>query len=132
MILLDTNVLIDIWEPDPMWGPWSSGQVRTLSNLHLMAINAVVYAEISVMFPTPDELDERLEELNTKVLDIPRRAAFLAGKAFVQYRRMGGKKGNVLPDFFIGAHAAVLGCEVLTRDTRRYSQYFPFVGLICP
>jgi len=132
MILLDANVLIDIWEPDPMWGPWSSGQVRTLSNLHLMAINAVVYAEISVMFPTPDELDERLEELNTKVLDIPRRAAFLAGKAFVQYRRMGGKKGNVLPDFFIGAHAAVLGCEVLTRDTRRYSQNFPFVGLISP
>jgi hypothetical protein len=97
-----------------------------------LAINPIVYAEISTRFSTPTTLDEKLTDLELKVLDIPRDAAFLAGKAFEQYRRQGGIKGNVLHDFFIGAHAAVLGCPLLTRNARRYASYFPTVRLIAP
>jgi predicted nucleic acid-binding protein len=132
MILLDANVVLDVWNPDPTWQAWSSNQLRILSVLHELTINPIVYAEISVSFATPTALDEKLEDLGIIVEDIPRRAAFLAGKAYVHYRRKGGTKSNVLADFFIGAHAAALGCPLLTRDTRRYSAYFPSVRLIAP
>jgi hypothetical protein len=132
MILLDANVILDIWDPDPIWRAWSSEQLRKQSFLHEMAINPIVYAEISVSFATSAALDEKLEDLGAIVISILRKAAFLAGKAYLQYRRQGGTKGNVLPDFFIGAHAAVLGCPLLTRDTRRYAAYFPTVRLIAP
>jgi len=132
MILLDANVILDVWDPDPLWHTWSNSQLRNLSLLHELVINPIVYAEISASFSTSLALDERLESLGVVVVSIPRRAAFLAGKAFIRYRRQGGTKGNVLPDFFIGAHAAVLGCPVLTRDTRRYAAYFPTVKLIAP
>jgi hypothetical protein len=132
MILLDANVILDIWDPDPVWGEWSAEQVRNLSALNDLVINPIIYAEISVSFATSTTLDEKLEELGVIVENIPRRAAFLAGKAFARYRRQGGTKGNVLPDFFIGAHASVLGCPLLTRDTRRYAAYFPSVRLIAP
>jgi predicted nucleic acid-binding protein len=132
MILLDANVILDVWDPDPIWHAWSSSQLRRLSRLHELAINPIVYAEISVSFATPAALDEKLESLGMIVESIPRKAAFLAGKAFVLYRRQRGTKRNVLPDFFIGAHAAVLGCPILTRDTRRYAAYFPGVRLIAP
>ena len=97
-----------------------------------MAINPIIYAEISVSFRTSAILDEKLDDLGIIVTSIPRQAAFLAGKAYAQYRRQGGTKGNVLPDFFIGAHATILGCPLLTRDTRRYAAYFPSVRLIAP
>jgi hypothetical protein len=132
MILLDANVIVDIWADDPVWYAWSSQQIRNLSLIHELAINAIVYAEISAKFSTSDALDEKLADLGLIVFSIPRRAAFLAGTAYVQYRRRGGAKGNVLPDFFIGAHATVLGCPVLTRDTRRYAAYFPHLRLIAP
>jgi predicted nucleic acid-binding protein len=132
MILLDANVILDIWVDDPIWYEWSNQQLREQSLLHELAINPIVYAEISASFATSAALDEKLADLGVIVIGIPRRAAFLAGKAFVQYRRQGGMKGNVLPDFFIGAHAAVLGCPLLTRDTRRYTTYFPSVRLIAP
>jgi predicted nucleic acid-binding protein len=132
MILLDANVILDIWNPDPVWHAWSAQKLRNLSPLHELAINSVVYAEISVSFPTPTALDEKIADLGVIVVGIPRLAAFFAGKAYALYRRQGGTKGNVLPDFFIGAHAAVLGCQLLTRDTRRYAAYFPGVGLIAP
>jgi len=132
MILLDANVILDIWDPDPIWRAWSSEQLRKQSFLHEMAINPIVYAEISVSFATSAALDEKLEDLGAIVISILRKAAFLAGKAYLQYRRQGGTKGNVLPDFFIGAHTAVLGCPLLTRDTRRYAAYFPTVRLIAP
>jgi len=132
MILLDSNVILDIWDFDPAWHAWSSGQLRKLSLLHELAINPIVYAEISTRFATLAALDGRLEELGLVVLNIPRDAAFLAGKAFVQYRRSGGQKNNVLADFFIGAQAAVMRCPLLTRDTRRYAAYFPTVRLIAP
>jgi predicted nucleic acid-binding protein len=132
MILLDVNVILDIFDPDPQWNQWSTSQLRSLSLLHELAINPIVYAEISVSFSDASALDEKLQILQLIVINIPRRAAFLAGKAYSQYRRNGGSKGNVLPDFFIGAHAAVLGCRLLTRDTRRYAAYFPSVRLIAP
>lgn len=132
MILLDANVILDIWDRDPFWHIWSRDQLARLSLIDELAINPIVYAEISARFSTSVALDEKLEDLGAIVLSIPRRAAFLAGKAYVLYRRQGGKKGNVLPDFFVGAHAAVLGCPLLTRNTRRYSAYFPSVRLIAP
>jgi predicted nucleic acid-binding protein len=132
MILLDANVILDIWDRAPTWFIWSRDQLRNMSLVDELAINPIVYAEISARFATSVALDQRLEDLGLIVLSIPRRAAFLAGKAFVQYRRLGGTKGNVLPDFFIGAHASVLGCPLLTRDTQRYAAYFPSVHLIAP
>lgn len=132
MILLDANVILDIWDRDPVWFHWSTEQLRKLSVIDELAINPIIYAEISARFPTSIALDEKLTDLGLIVLSLPRRAAFLAGKAFIQYRRNGGSKGNVLPDFFIGAHAVVFGCPLLTRDTRRYAAYFPSVRLIAP
>jgi predicted nucleic acid-binding protein len=132
MILLDANVILDILDRDPIWHIWSRDQLSRLSLIDELAINPIIYAEISARFSTSTALDLRLEDLGAIVLSIPRRAAFLAGKAYAQYRRQGGTKGNVLPDFFIGAHATVLGCPLLTRDTRRYSAYFPSVRLIAP
>jgi predicted nucleic acid-binding protein len=115
-----------------MWSPWSAQQLRSLSTAHDLAINAVVYAEISARFSSQAKLDKALDELGLIVLEIPLDAAFLAGKAFLQYRRQGGNRTSVLPDFFIGAHAASLRCEILTRDRRPYSTYFPTVPLIAP
>ena len=132
MILLDTDVILDVWDPDPVWHAWSSEQMRSLSLIHELAINPIVYSEISVSFPAATDLDEKLADLGAIVISIPTSAAFRAGKAYAQYRRQGGTKGNVLPDFFIGAHAAVLGCPLLTGDTRRYAAYFPGVRLIAP
>lgn len=132
MILLDSNVILDVWDRDPIWSTWSRDQMRKLSTLHELAINPIVYAEISARFSTPSALDGKLTDLELDVLDLPRPAAFLAGKAYAQYRRRGGTKSNVLADFFIGAHAAVLGCPLLTRDAKRYTAYFPSVRLIAP
>lgn len=132
MIFIDANIILDIWDPDPVWHAWSLAQLRRHSLLHELGINPIVYAEISVSFSTPSNLDKKLEELHISVLSIPRRAAFLAGKAHQQYRRRGGTKGNVLADFLIGAHAAVLACALMTRDTRIYAAYFPTVPLIAP
>jgi len=132
MILVDANIILDIWNPNPDWHAWSIGQLQKLSILHQLAINPIIYSEISVSFKTPSSLDKKLDEMQIGVLSIPRDAAFLAGKAYRQYRRRGGTKGNVLADFLIGAHAAVLACELLTRDARVYSTYFPTVSLITP
>lgn len=132
MLLVDTNVLVDVLEDDPEWADWSIGQLRAQSKIHRLAINPIVYAELSLTFSTVELLYQTLDDLNLVMIEIPRPALFLAGKAFVRYRRQGGKKSNVLGDFFIGAHAAVSGYPVLTRDTRRYTSYFPSVILIAP
>lgn len=132
MILVDSNVLLDVFDKDPVWLTWSLTQLRYSAMRDELAINTIVYAEISARFLTPVELDELLEEMEIKVLAIPLAAAFLAGKAFAYHRRQGGARANVLPDFFIGAHAVVLGCSLLTRDTRRYRTYFPSVALLAP
>ena len=132
MLLVDTNVLVDVLEDDPEWADWSISQLRAQSKVHPLAINPVIYAELSVAFSTIEALDKIIEDLGLTMLELPRPALFLAGKAFVRYRRQGGKKHNVLADFFIGAHAAVLGCPLLTRDAKRYQSYFPGVKLVTP
>lgn len=132
MLLVDTNVLVDILEDDPEWADWSIGQLRAQSKIHRLAINPVIYSELSLTFSTVEALDRAVDELGLVVIEIPRPALFLAGKAFVRYRRQGGRKENVLADFFIGAHAAVSRYPLLTRDTRRYSTYFSGVKLIVP
>jgi predicted nucleic acid-binding protein len=132
MLLVDTNVLVDVLENDPNWADWSISQLRAQSKIHRLAINPIIYSELSLTFSTVEALNQTLDDLNLVMLEIPRSALFLAGKAFVRYRRQGGTKSNVLGDFFIGAHAAVSQYPVLTRDTRRYGSYFPGVVLIAP
>jgi predicted nucleic acid-binding protein len=132
MLLVDTNVLVDVLEDDPDWVDWSIGQLRAQSQVHRLAINPIIYAELSLAFSSVEALDATIENLGLKILELPRPSLFLAGKAFARYRRQGGRKHNVLADFFIGAHAAVLDCPVLTRDVQRYRSYFPGVTLIAP
>ena len=132
MVLVDTNVLVDVLERDPQWWKWSLGQMQTLSVAHQLAINAVIYAELAATHTSSADLDQKIVTMNLMFEEIPRAAAFLAGKAFVLYRRRAGGKTGVLSDFFIGAQAAVLGCPILTRDTGKYSSYFPTVPLIAP
>ena len=131
MILVDTNVLLDIYKADAIWMPWSVKKLRSAKPGQL-AINMVVYAELSA-YPTEHKLlDKLLATLSIQVLDLTRPAALLAGKAFRQYRQSGGSKTGVLPDFFIGAHAEAEKFKLLTRDAGRYKTYFPKIKLICP
>lgn len=132
MLLVDTNVLVDVLEDDQEWADWSISQLRAQSKIHRLAINPIIYSELSLTFSTVEGLDKTLDDLGLAMVEIPRPALFLAGKAFVRYRRQGGQKSNVLADFFIGAHAAVSGHPLLTRDTRRYTAYFSGVALIAP
>lgn len=132
MILVDTNVLLDLVQDDPVWGDWSQNQLELASVRDSLAINHVIYAELSVGFERIEEVDGLVSAASLTVLDIPRPALFLAGKAFLDYRRKGGGRANVLPDFFIGAHAAVERMPLLTRDRARYTSYFPTVELIAP
>jgi predicted nucleic acid-binding protein len=132
MLLVDTNVLVDVLEDDPRWADWSIDQLRAQSKIHPLLINPVIYAELSLTFSRVEALDQAIESMGLALKELPRPALFLAGKAFALYRRNGGKKSNVLADFFIGAHAAVLGCPLLTRDAQRYRSYFPSVELITP
>ena len=131
-MLVDTNVLVDVLANDPDWVDWSIGQLRAQARVHRLAINPVIYAELALTFSTVEALDEALAGMELPVLDIPRPALFLAGKAFARYRKAGGLKNSVLSDFFIGAHAAVAGLPLLTRDVRRYTTYFPTVRLVAP
>lgn len=132
MLLIDTNVLVDVLEDDPVWADWSIAQLRAQSQVHDLIINPVIYAELSLAFESPDALDRALDGMGLALIEMSRPALFLAGKAFARYRRGGGARANVLADFFIGAHAAVLGCPLLTRDVRRYRHYFPTIELIAP
>lgn len=132
MLLVDTNVLLDVVEDDPTWAVWSIRQLRAQAQVHELIINPVIYAELSLAFESVEAVDQCIEGMGLRVDDLPRPALFLAGRAFVKYRREGGAKANVLADFFIGAHAAVVDCAILTRDGRRYRNYFPRVSLIGP
>ena len=132
MLLVDTNVLVDVLEDDPQWADWSIQQLRFQSKIHRLLINPIVYSELSLTFSTVEALDQTIAELGLAMVEIPKPALFLAGKAFVRYRRQGGNKSNVLGDFFIGAHAAVSGLQILTRDVKRYRSYFPSVALVAP
>lgn len=132
MLLVDTNVLVDVLQNDPQWADWSIAQMRAQASLHALVINPIIYAEISLSFSTLEALDEVVGTLALELREIPRPALFLAAKAYAQYRRRGGNKLQVLPDFFIGAHAAVEGWPLLTRDARRFKTYFPTLELMAP
>jgi predicted nucleic acid-binding protein len=131
-MLVDTNVLVDVLENDPDWADWSITQLQAQSKVHRLVINPIIYSELSLTFSTYEALDQVLDGMVLPMLEIPKPALFLAGKAFVQYRRSGGVKNNLLGDFFIGAHAAVSDLPLLTRDSRRYKNYFPHVRLVAP
>jgi predicted nucleic acid-binding protein len=131
-MLVDTNVLVDVLANDPEWADWSIAQLRAQSRVHRLVINPVIYAELALTFSTAEALDAALDGMALPLIEIPRPALFLAGKAFTKYRKTGGSKHNVLSDFFIGAHAAVEGLPLLTRDVRRYAHYFPTVRLVAP
>ena len=132
MLLVDSNVILDVVCDDPTWARWSREQMRARSLVHPLAINGIVYGEVSIAFNSMDNLDKAMDALGLRVLEIPRPALFLAGKAFLQYRRQGGTKQSILADFMVGAHAAVAGVPVLTRDGQRYRSYFPTVEVISP
>lgn len=132
MLLVDTNVLVDVLEDDPQWADWSIQQLRFQSKIHRLVINPIVYSELSMTFSTVEALDQTIAGLGLAMIELPKPALFLAGKAFLRYRRQGGTKSNVLGDFFIGAHAVVSGLQILTRDTKRYRSYFPSVVLVAP
>lgn len=132
MVLVDTNVILDLVENDPVWADWSQQQLEAASLQTTLCINPVIYAELSIAFEAIEELESMLKQGEIHLEPIPREALFLAGKAFVSYRRKKGRKTGVLPDFFIGAHAAVAGIPLLTRDTSRYATYFPTLDLVSP
>lgn len=132
MIFVDTNVLLDVVHNHPSWVSWARGQMIHLGKIHPLIINPIVYAELSISFQTKEQVDESISNMGLTLEDIPAEVAFLAGKAFLQYRRQGGTRNNVLPDFFIGAHAAFRSASLLTRDARRYRTYFPTLHVIAP
>jgi len=132
VILLDSNVPLDVVTQDPTWSRWSASTMKSLARSHALLINPIVYAELSITFTSIAELEVNIRRMRLKMIETPREAAFLAGKAFLQYKKLGGTKTNVLPDFFVGAHAFTIGATLLTRDANRYRTYFPSVTLITP
>jgi hypothetical protein len=130
--LVDSNVLLDVLAGDARWAPWSSTALAAIAGESVLVINPLIYAEVSIRFGSIEALDEVLPPVLYRREDIPYSAAYLAGKAYVQYRQRGGKRHSILPDFLIGAHAAVAGYRVLTRDPRRYRSYFPKLELVAP
>ncbi|MCD6292948.1 MAG: type II toxin-antitoxin system VapC family toxin [Deltaproteobacteria bacterium] len=131
-ILVDSNIILDLFLNDPTWGEWSETTLEKLDAHSTLCINPIIYTEISISFSHIETLEEVIIAANFQLLELPREALFLAGKAFLKYRRRGGNKRSPLPDFYIGAHAAVLNLELITRDTARYRSYFPTIKLISP
>jgi len=132
MTLVDSNVLLDVLTDGQVWGDWSEYKLEQAALKGPLAINDVIYAEISARYPSTDIVDTILHDLGVELVAMPRAALFLAGKAYLRYRTAGGIRTGVLADFFIGAHAAVENIPLLTRDVRRYRSYFPTVNLIAP
>ena len=129
-ILVDSNVILDLFEDDENWAEWSESTIYHYSTTYILYINPVIYSEVSIGFIRIEELESALTGCGFQILQIPKEALFLAGKAFIKYRKRKGNKLSPLPDFFIGAHAAVLGLELITRDISMYRLYFPTVNLV--
>jgi len=127
---IDSNVLLDLMTEDPDWFPWSAAAVERAADRARLVINAIIYAEISVRYSRIEDLEDAIPKGMIEREAIPYEAGFLAGKAFLAYRRRGGERRSPLPDFLIGAHAAVSGFQLLTRDGARYRTYFPGLALI--
>ena len=130
--MVDSNVLLDLATEDPRWYAWSAAAGESAADRFRLVINAIIYGEVSAGYSRMEDLDDRLPKSIFEREAIPYEAAFLAGQSFLLYRRRGGVKRSPLPDFFIGAHAAVAGYQLLTRDTARYRTYFPKLPLITP
>ena len=131
MILVDSNIFLDIVTHDPVWKEWSLESLAENFPRGL-AINPLIFAEVAANFASPSEAEERLTPQRYAWLPLPYEAGFRAGQAFKEYRKRGGQKRSPLPDFYIGAHASVAGLSILTRDPKRYRTYFPTVDLIHP
>ncbi len=132
VVLVDSSVVLDVITEDPRWGAWSAHALARCAEEGELAINPIIYAEVSIRFERIEELDETLPEADFRRLPLPWEAAFLAGKSFLRYRRRGGARHAPLRDFYIGAHAAVSGLTLLTRDAARYRSYFPSLRVIAP
>ncbi|MFO1159908.1 MAG: type II toxin-antitoxin system VapC family toxin [Reyranellaceae bacterium] len=132
MTLIDTNILLDLVTDSPDWYEWSLARLDDAALAGRLLINDIVYAETSIRYDRIEDLDAMLAGTMIQIAPTPRSALFLAGKAYRRYRAAGGTRTGVLPDFFIGAHAAVEGWPLLTRDTSRYRTYFPNITLIAP
>jgi len=131
-ILVDSNVILDVFLDDPQWADWSESILERYSQSSTLYINPVVYTEISIGFKHIEDLESAILHAGFKMLPISREALFLTGKVFLKYRKNKGTKISSLPDFYTGAQAAVLGVELITRDVARYRTYFPTVRLISP
>jgi hypothetical protein len=131
-ILVDSNVLLDVLTEDARWSRWSSDALSEHADQDVLAINPIIYAEVSVAFVRIEDLDAALPAPTFHRLTLPWEAAFLAGKCFLAYRKRGGARSSPLPDFYIGAHASVSGLKLLTRDAARYRTYFPKLAVIAP
>ncbi|MGD9812124.1 MAG: type II toxin-antitoxin system VapC family toxin [Sphingobium sp.] len=132
MILVDSNVLLDLLTSDPKWGAWSISAIESAAADGDLLINEIVYAELAVGFPTIESLHRFVLDTDLKIAPMPKAALYLAAKTHLRYRQLGGTRTNVLPDFFVGAQAAVLDIALLTRDARRFRTYFPTVELFAP
>ena len=131
-VFVDSCILLDLFSDDPKWANWSESVLGKYSQSNTLFINSIVYTEVSIGFNLIEEVEKAIEQVGVKVLEMPREALFLAGKVFLDYRRNRGTKSSPLPDFFIGAHAAVSSFAIITRDSARYKTYFPSITLICP
>lgn len=132
VVLVDSNVLLDVLTEDPDWFEWSADSLARAAESNVLVINPLVYAEVSVRFSRIEHLDEALPESLFRRDPLPWESGFLAGKAFLKYRRGGGQRRSPLPDFYIGAHASLRGMTLLTRDATRYRSYYPRLSLIAP
>ena len=131
-VMVDSNVLLDVLTEDERWYDWSSAMLEELAEDHVLVLNPIVYAEVSISFDRIEDLDRALPPEMIERRAITPEVAFLAGKCFVKYRRQGGTRRSPLPDFFIGAHASVEGMPLVTRDAARYRTYFPRLEIISP
>ena len=132
VVLVDSNVLLDVATNDPAWRDWSERALSDVAEHTTLIINPIIYAEVSIGYTTIEALDAALPSALYQREPLPWEAAFLAGKCFLRYRRRGGQRNSPLPDFYIGAHAAIENLALLTRDGARYRSYFPTVGIVAP
>ena len=130
--LVDSNVLLDLFTEDGDWLDWSAAMLEEAAHAGALYINPIIYAEVSVRFYRIEDLDEALPRRYFRRAELPWAAGFLAGHAYLAYRRRGGQRQSPMPDFYIGAHAAIAGFDLLTRDAGRYREYFPTVRVIAP
>jgi len=131
-VLVDSNIVLDVFLNDPKWADWSESKLDEYDQLGILYINSIVYSEISIGFKRIEDLESAIAKAGLQMLEIPKEALFLAGKAYLKHKKRKGTKRTPLPDFFIGAQAAVQNLDLITRDVSRYQSYFPTVKLITP